>query len=74
MEPQNDGETIMTGREVSQYLKIPLSSLYELTKKGIIRGVKIGKHWRYLRQDIRQFLFGKRTAVPQNAATNHHVQ
>ena len=74
MEPQNDGETIMTGQEVSQYLKIPISTLYDLTKKGIIRGIKIGKHWRYLRQDIRHFLFGHQITNPQNSATKNYVQ
>ena len=47
---------VMTAKEVSQYLRIPLSSLWNLTKKGKIRGVKVGKHWRYLESDIEVFL------------------
>ena len=50
---------VMTGREVSKYLKIPISTLYDQTKKGKIRGIKIGKHWRYVLQDIHDFLLGR---------------
>ncbi|MBI3306795.1 MAG: helix-turn-helix domain-containing protein [Candidatus Omnitrophica bacterium] len=49
---KNDFPRIMTIREVSEYLKIPVSTLYSLSKKGIIRGVKLGKCWRYLETDI----------------------
>jgi len=47
---------IYTAREISQMLRIPLSSLWSLTKKGAIRGVKVGKHWRYLAPDLEAFL------------------
>ena len=50
----------MTAKEVSGYLRIPLSSLWSLTKKGKIRGVKVGKHWRYLDSDIQTFIRGER--------------
>ena len=49
---------VMTAREVSEYLKIPLSSLYALTKKGRVCGIKIGKHWRYRGQDILKYWQG----------------
>ena len=51
----NSDKKVMTVKEVSQFLKIPVSSLYELTRKGIIRGIKIGRHWRYLESDILAF-------------------
>ena len=43
---------VLTIHEVSEYLKIPVSSLYMLTKRGKVPGVKVGKHWRYLESDI----------------------
>jgi excisionase family DNA binding protein len=46
---------IMTAKEVSVYLRIPLSTIYGLSQKGMIRGKKIGKHWRYLEDDIQRF-------------------
>ncbi len=49
-------ERIMTAQELSFYLKLPLSTVYFLTKKGIIHGVKFGKHWRYLEREIQEYL------------------
>lgn len=51
-------EQIMTADEVCAFLKIPLSTLYSLTKRGKIRGAKIGKHWRYMKEDIMDYLLG----------------
>ena len=49
---QENTEKVMTAQEVCEFLRIPLSGLYGLTKKGKIPAVKIGKHWRYLASDI----------------------
>ena len=51
-----DQRTIMTAQEVSDYLKIPLSTLYGLTKRKKIRGAKIGKHWRFFRREVENYL------------------
>jgi excisionase family DNA binding protein len=40
---------------VSLLLRIPLATVYHLSKQKKIRGVKIGKHWRYLASDIFRF-------------------
>ena len=49
-------QRVMTIKQVSEYLKIPASTIYELAKKGKIRGVKLGKHWRFLEEDILSYL------------------
>jgi len=56
---KNGKEKVMTVQEVSAYLKIPVSTLYDLTRKGKLRGVKVGRQWRYLEADIVQFLHGE---------------
>lgn len=43
---------LLKSKEASQMLRVPLSTLYRLTKQGAIKGVKIGKQWRYKREDI----------------------
>lgn len=43
---------VLTIKELSDLLKIPVSSLYFLTNAGKIPAVKVGKHWRYLEKDI----------------------
>lgn len=45
----------MTVEEVSTFLRIPASTIYGLAKQGKIRGVKFGKHWRFLEDDILGF-------------------
>lgn len=57
--PLHVNEDVLTGPEVSAYLKIPLSTLYSLTKQGKIKGVKVGKHWRYLRRRLEEYLLGE---------------
>ncbi|MCM8774869.1 MAG: helix-turn-helix domain-containing protein [Candidatus Omnitrophica bacterium] len=59
-ELHHDSKRIMTAQEVSEYLRIPLSTLYGLSKGGKIRGIKIGKHWRYLEEDIYAYFHGAR--------------
>lgn len=49
---------IMTPREVSEYLKLPLSTVYKLSQEGKLQGTKFGKHWRYLKSDIESYLTG----------------
>ncbi len=43
---------IMNIDEVGAFLRIPASTIYDLARKGKIRGVKFGKHWRFLEEDI----------------------
>ncbi len=60
-EPQKKfANKVMTVKEASTFLKLPLSTLYDLTKKGKIPATKCGKHWRYLEEDILAFLHGAR--------------
>ena len=47
-----ENKKILTIGEVSAFLRIPVSTIYELAKKGKLRGVKFGKHWRFLEEDI----------------------
>ena len=47
---------ILTINELSSYLKISKSTLYKLAQKGKIPGQKVGKHWRFRRDIIDQWL------------------
>ena len=47
---------LLNAYEVSDYLRIPLGTVYRLTYQGKIKAVKIGKHWRYTREDIERCL------------------
>ena len=47
---------VMTIYEVSEYLRIPISSLYRLAQYGKIPCRKVGRHWRFRREAIERWL------------------
>ena len=50
---------ILTAQEVGRLLRIPISTIYDLAQKGKIKAVKFGKHWRFLKEDIKAYLHGE---------------
>jgi len=49
-------DEILTVDELHAYLKIPKPTLYALAQSGRMPAAKIGKHWRFRRADIDQWL------------------
>lgn len=47
---------ILTVEELHGYLKIPKPTLYALAQNGRIPAAKVGKHWRFRRVDIDEWL------------------
>ena len=43
---------ILNIKEVSDYLKIPVSTIYKLAQDGKVPAVKVGKHWRFMKKDL----------------------
>jgi len=43
---------VFTINELSEYLKIPKSSLYKLAQEGKIPCQKVGKHWRFHKEAV----------------------
>ena len=43
---------ILTIDEVAELLKIPVSSVYHLAQEGKIPAQKVGKHWRFHKQTL----------------------
>ena len=50
------GTDILTLEELHGYLKIPKPTLYALAQNGRIPAAKVGKHWRFRRTDIDEWL------------------
>lgn len=44
--------SFLTAEELSQILRVPKTTLYTLSQQGRIPALKIGKHWRYLKGEI----------------------
>jgi excisionase family DNA binding protein len=51
-------DEVMTAREVSDLLKMPVSTVYELARRGEIPARRLGRTWRFLRPRLEEPLAG----------------
>jgi len=65
----DDFPQVLTIEEASKYLRIPLSTLYKLAQDGKIPCQKVGRHWRFRKETIDNWL-DERLVLPNKAATN----
>ena len=49
-------DAVFNVEELSAYLKLPKSTLYKLAQEGRIPGQKVGRHWRFLKRAIDDWL------------------
>lgn len=49
-------DSVMTIAELSTYLKISRSTLYKLAQEGRLPGQKVGRHWRFHKGAVDQWL------------------
>ena len=58
MNQEQNENRVLNINEVSQLLRIPVSTLYVLAKQGKLKGAKFGRQWRFLEQDILNYFHG----------------
>lgn len=46
----------LTAEEVSQYLRIPLSTVYKLVTDKTLPAFRVGKHWRFRRETLQEWI------------------
>jgi excisionase family DNA binding protein len=68
MEPQDKWLTI---EELSGYLKMSRSKLYQMAQKGELPGSKIGTQWRFDRDEVDDWMKSLRQTAPQKASVNN---
>ena len=51
-----DANEFWTAEEVSAYLRIPLSTIYKLAQDKVLPGFKVGKHWRFRGESIKEWI------------------
>jgi len=49
-------DDVLTIDDLAEYLKIAKSTLYKLAQEGKLPGQKVGKHWRFHRESIDDWL------------------
>lgn len=61
----------LTAEEVAEYLRLPLSTVYKLVQDKRLPGFKVGKHWRFRKESIEQWIIAKeKEASIENQASN----
>ena len=50
---------IMTVLEVARFLRVPVSTVYRLARIRQLPSSKVGKHWRFVRQEIENWMHGR---------------
>lgn len=51
-------DQVMTAREVSDLLRLPLSTVYYLARRGELPARRLGRTWRFLRPRLEELLGG----------------
>lgn len=46
----------MTAREVADLLKMPVSTIYQLARRGVLPASRLGRTWRFLRPRLEELL------------------
>ena len=54
--PADRGSSVLTIDELAEYLKISKSTLYKLAQEGSVPGQKVGKHWRFHKDAVDEWL------------------
>jgi excisionase family DNA binding protein len=60
-------EAFLTTEEVLEYLQVNLRTVYRLIKSNAIPAVRVGRQWRFKKQDIDAWLEGRKGAGAQPA-------
>jgi len=51
---------ILQPQEVAELLKLRHSTVLDLSRRGVLPAFKIGKHWRYRRADLEEWIVRRR--------------
>lgn len=55
---------ILTVTEVARYLRVPKSTVYKLARLRALPASKVGKHWRFLRRDVQNWIRERSQSAP----------
>ena len=53
--PTSPNSPVMTVKEVAAYLRADENTVYRLARRHTLPGIKIGRSWRFRREDIESF-------------------
>ena len=59
-------QSLMTIKQVAEYLQLGPTTIYNYAQKRKIPGIKVGRNWRFRREDIESWLEDNRRRAPQS--------
>lgn len=65
---------VLTIEELAGYLKIPKSTLYKLVREGAVPCQKVGKHWRFHKHAIDEWLKSRPSLTRETKGRLDHGQ
>jgi excisionase family DNA binding protein len=57
--PRLTREDVLDGREVADLLDLPVSTVLEYARRGLLPGRKLGRRWIFLRDEVEAAVRGK---------------
>ena len=54
--PARTGRAMLTVEEAASYLSLSESAIYRLVQRGELPGHKVGRHWRFQRQTLENWV------------------
>jgi excisionase family DNA binding protein len=57
--PRLTREDVLSGREVADLLDLPVSTVLEYARRGLLPGHKLGRRWIFLRDEVEATVRGK---------------
>ncbi|MGE5818829.1 MAG: helix-turn-helix domain-containing protein [Deltaproteobacteria bacterium] len=63
-------EEILTPAEVAVLFKMHLKTVYKLAEKGVIPGKRVGRSWRFNRNDVLELVSSKSKGSFQEGANS----
>lgn len=64
---------IMTVEETAEFLRVPVSSVYKLAQQGKIPAQKVGRHWRFYRPALVNWVAHSALPLPTQPASQSEL-
>lgn len=68
------GTDLLTIKEVADYLRMGLLTVYKLVKTGKIPAFKIGKQWRVKKEDLEKYIETQKLEPKKQKAKYHQTE
>ena len=65
-------EALMDTSQVARYLNMHPKTITSMVERNELKAYKVGRHWRYRKSDIDEFLEQRRNIPQEKGSTDEH--